>query len=77
MNAPNIAAPRSAARVRAYIRLSHNEGKDSAMGLRINDTAPDFTAESTEGTIRFHEWVGDGYHRAGYVCPAACLCRAR
>jgi len=31
------------------------------MGLRINDTAPDFTAESTEGTIRFHEWVGDGY----------------
>ncbi|MGL4311951.1 MAG: peroxiredoxin [Paracoccaceae bacterium] len=31
------------------------------MGLRINDTAPDFTAESTEGTIRFHEWMGDGY----------------
>lgn len=31
------------------------------MGLRINDTAPDFTAESTEGTIRFHEWIGDGY----------------
>ena len=31
------------------------------MGLRINDEAPDFTAESTEGTIRFHEWIGDGY----------------
>ncbi|MCX7643858.1 MAG: peroxiredoxin [Rhodobacteraceae bacterium] len=31
------------------------------MGLRINDIAPDFTAESTEGTIRFHEWIGDGY----------------
>ncbi len=31
------------------------------MSLRINDIAPDFTAESTEGTIRFHEWVGDGY----------------
>jgi thioredoxin-dependent peroxiredoxin len=31
------------------------------MGLRINDTAPDFTAESTEGTIRFHDWIGDGY----------------
>ena len=31
------------------------------MSLRINDTAPDFTAESTEGTIRFHDWVGDGY----------------
>ena len=31
------------------------------MGLRINDTAPDFTADSTEGTIRFHDWIGDGY----------------
>ncbi len=31
------------------------------MGLRINDIAPDFTADSTEGTIRFHDWVGDGY----------------
>jgi thioredoxin-dependent peroxiredoxin len=31
------------------------------MTLRINDTAPDFTAESTHGTINFHEWIGDGY----------------
>lgn len=31
------------------------------MGLRINDIAPDFTAESTAGTIRFHDWIGDGY----------------
>ena len=29
--------------------------------LRINDTAPDFTAETTEGPISFHEWIGDGY----------------
>jgi len=29
--------------------------------LRINDTAPDFTAESTQGTIHFHEWIGDGW----------------
>jgi alkyl hydroperoxide reductase subunit AhpC len=29
------------------------------MSLRINDTAPDFTAETTEGPIRFHEWIGD------------------
>src|ERR1700678_3731891 len=28
---------------------------------RINDTAPDFTAETTEGPIRFHEWIGDGW----------------
>lgn len=31
------------------------------MGLRIGDEAPDFTAETTEGTIRFHEWIGDGW----------------
>jgi alkyl hydroperoxide reductase subunit AhpC len=31
------------------------------MSIRINDTAPDFTAETTEGPIRFHEWIGDGY----------------
>src|SRR5258708_4418398 len=28
---------------------------------RINDTAPDFTAETTQGTIRFHDWIGDGW----------------
>ncbi|MBV8205200.1 MAG: peroxiredoxin [Acidobacteria bacterium] len=31
------------------------------MSLRINDTAPDFTAETTHGTIRFHEWIGNGW----------------
>ena len=31
------------------------------MSLRINDTAPDFTAETSEGMVHFHEWVGDGY----------------
>lgn len=31
------------------------------MSLRINDTAPDFTAETTKGTIRFHEWIGDSW----------------
>ena len=29
------------------------------MSLRINDTAPDFEAETTQGTLRFHEWIGD------------------
>ena len=29
------------------------------MSLRINDTAPDFQAQTTAGPIRFHEWVGD------------------
>ena len=31
------------------------------MSLAINDTAPDFQAESTHGTIRFHKWIGDGW----------------
>jgi alkyl hydroperoxide reductase subunit AhpC len=31
------------------------------MSLRINDIAPDFTAETTEGPISFHEWIGDGW----------------
>ncbi|MFI8618065.1 peroxiredoxin [Acidovorax sp. NPDC077693] len=29
--------------------------------LRLGDTAPDFTQESTAGTIRFHEWAGDSW----------------
>ena len=31
------------------------------MALRINDVAPDFTAETTQGTIHFHEWIGDNW----------------
>jgi len=31
------------------------------MAIRLGDTAPDFTAESTEGTIRFHERIGNGW----------------
>src|SRR5205823_6438343 len=31
----------------------------SKMSIRIGDEAPDFTAETTEGPIRFHEWIGD------------------
>ena len=31
------------------------------MALRINDTAPDFTADTTQGPIKFHEWIGDGW----------------
>jgi alkyl hydroperoxide reductase subunit AhpC len=31
------------------------------MSLKIGDTAPDFEAETTEGRIRFHEWIGDSW----------------
>jgi thioredoxin-dependent peroxiredoxin len=31
------------------------------MALRINSEAPNFTAETTQGKINFHEWIGDGW----------------
>lgn len=31
------------------------------MALQLGDTAPDFTQESTEGTISFHDWLGSGW----------------
>src|SRR6516225_113821 len=31
------------------------------MALQINDVAPDFEADTTEGRIRFHEWIGDSW----------------
>jgi thioredoxin-dependent peroxiredoxin len=31
------------------------------MGLRINDTVPDFTAQTNQGEISFHDWIGDNW----------------
>ena len=31
------------------------------MAIQIGDEVPDFTAESTQGTINFHDWIGDGW----------------
>ena len=31
------------------------------MSLRINDEAPNFSAKTTEGSINFHDWIGDGW----------------
>jgi hypothetical protein len=31
------------------------------MTIRIGDDAPDFTADTTEGRIRFHDWIGNGW----------------
>ena len=31
------------------------------MALQLGDTAPDFEAETTEGTISFHDWIGDSW----------------
>jgi thioredoxin-dependent peroxiredoxin len=35
--------------------------ENTTQALRINDTAPNFTAETTQGTINFHEWISDGW----------------
>jgi alkyl hydroperoxide reductase subunit AhpC len=35
--------------------------EEEPMTLKIGDTAPNFTAETTEGTIDFHEWIGDSW----------------
>jgi thioredoxin-dependent peroxiredoxin len=31
------------------------------VALQIGDTAPNFEAETTEGPVRFHEWIGDSW----------------
>jgi len=31
------------------------------MGLRLNDIVPDFTVDTDQGTIRFHDWIGDSW----------------
>ena len=31
------------------------------MSLRINDTAPDFTADTTRGRVKLREWIGEGW----------------
>src|SRR6266481_6174389 len=35
--------------------------KGAVMSIRINDEAPNFTAATTQGSINFHEWIGDGW----------------
>src|ERR1700740_1470434 len=35
--------------------------RETTMALRINDTAPDFEADTTEGKIRFHDWIGNSW----------------
>ncbi len=39
--------------------MSVTSHQQDALPLRLGATAPDFTAETTDGTIQFHEWIGD------------------
>ncbi len=45
----------------AFLTISTQTPRRSIVSLRINDTAPDFSAETTQGAINFHEWIGDGW----------------
>jgi thioredoxin-dependent peroxiredoxin len=41
--------------------MSNYARRESTMGLQLGAAAPDFVAQTTEGTIRFHEWIGDSW----------------
>jgi alkyl hydroperoxide reductase subunit AhpC len=51
------------ARIRASDKdISNKIGEEKKiMAVRIGDIAPDFSAETSEGKINFHEWIGNGY----------------
>jgi thioredoxin-dependent peroxiredoxin len=53
---------KSIVRRAGYIDLTREyDGRslETVMALSLNDVAPDFTAETTQGKIRFHDWIGD------------------
>src|SRR5215469_12437723 len=39
----------------------HSRARRATMTLQLNDMAPDFEAETTEGRIHFHDWIGDSW----------------
>src|SRR5213593_2134057 len=42
-------------------KTNKSQGRKADMPLRINDEAPNFTADTTQGQINFHEWIGNGW----------------
>src|SRR5579862_1244555 len=59
-SAPSARGSFSVFSQRAIINCSLST-RGEAMSLRLGDTAPDFVQDSSEGTIRFHEWLGDSW----------------
>src|SRR5262249_51026523 len=53
-----LSSVRAGFRVSQAIERTQNRRQ---LMLRINDEAPNFTAETSQGTIHFHEWMGDGW----------------
>jgi alkyl hydroperoxide reductase subunit AhpC len=56
---PGELAPRVVGR--SARRRARPRRKEPAVTLQIGDTAPDFEAETTEGRIKFHDWLGDSW----------------
>src|SRR5580658_8909749 len=44
-----------------FIQNRTNYDRRRIMSLRINDEAPNFTAETSQGVLNFHEWIGNGW----------------
>lgn len=54
--------PKPAGRYQKETMMTTATANEVTHGVpRINDVAPDFTAETTQGNIHFHEWLGDGW----------------
>jgi alkyl hydroperoxide reductase subunit AhpC len=53
-------APRPSAQ-RKVDAPTHQGTQEAIMAIRLGDTAPDFEAETTQGKIKFHEFLGDGW----------------
>jgi thioredoxin-dependent peroxiredoxin len=45
----------------SVVSASGDRKEEEGMALQIGNTAPDFEAETTEGRIRFHDWIGDSW----------------
>jgi len=45
----------------AGFRATQRPEEGFAMSIQIGQTAPDFEADTTQGRIRFHDWIGDGW----------------
>jgi alkyl hydroperoxide reductase subunit AhpC len=53
--------PSALRRAALALRLDTGKKQEAHMALRINDTVPNFTAETDQGEIRFHDWIGDSW----------------